>query len=207
MHVTDVTLCVYKQNLNSGLLQQRHFWAGLTLNLLKNDVVVIALHSDFVYRHRLSWGNHPSCCPANEPVCRLLRKLWRGGGGNRPPSPPPPPSWTERRQKSLDWIGLKRKVFNVKDASTYFEEPVIIEGNYTSSAVRTPKGNFRLRTNFKAKSAILDLWSCVQFAALLCAFMDILSIWTKLGERKTIYDSTKHWSTVPGKGCGARTLM
>ena len=29
MHVTDVTLCVYKQNLNAGLLQQHHFWAGL----------------------------------------------------------------------------------------------------------------------------------------------------------------------------------
>ena len=29
MHVTDVTLGVYKQNLNAGLLQQHHFWAGL----------------------------------------------------------------------------------------------------------------------------------------------------------------------------------
>ena len=32
-----------------------------------------------------------------------LGKLWRGGGRN--PSLPPPP-WTERPQKSLDWIGL-----------------------------------------------------------------------------------------------------
>ena len=29
MHVPDVTLGVYKQNLNAGLLQQHHFWAGL----------------------------------------------------------------------------------------------------------------------------------------------------------------------------------
>ena len=29
MHVADVTLGVYKQNLNAGLLQQHHFWAGL----------------------------------------------------------------------------------------------------------------------------------------------------------------------------------
>ena len=28
MHVTDVTLGVYKQNLNAGLLLQHHFWAG-----------------------------------------------------------------------------------------------------------------------------------------------------------------------------------
>ena len=53
MHVTDVTLGVYKQNLNAGLLQQHHLGAGLMainhchllpLNLPKNDVVVIALH-------------------------------------------------------------------------------------------------------------------------------------------------------------------
>ena len=49
MHLTDVTLGVYKQSLNAGLLQQHHFLAGLIpLNLPKNDVVVIALHSDFV---------------------------------------------------------------------------------------------------------------------------------------------------------------
>ena len=29
MRVTDVTLGVYKQNLNAGLSQQHHFWAGL----------------------------------------------------------------------------------------------------------------------------------------------------------------------------------
>ena len=29
MHVTDVILGVYKENLNAGLLQQHHFWAGL----------------------------------------------------------------------------------------------------------------------------------------------------------------------------------
>ena len=28
-HITDVTLGEYKQNLNAGLLQQHHFWAGL----------------------------------------------------------------------------------------------------------------------------------------------------------------------------------
>ena len=29
MRVTDVTLGVYKQNLNAGLLQQHNFWTGL----------------------------------------------------------------------------------------------------------------------------------------------------------------------------------
>ena len=78
MHVTHITLGVHvcKQNLNAGLLQEHHFWARLrvllpvavllpdinpklkcntgysiemfSLNLSQNDVVIMALHSDFV---------------------------------------------------------------------------------------------------------------------------------------------------------------
>ena len=73
-----------------------------------DDVIVTSLHlSTMHYKQKIEHVPMINCKKINQ--VRIKTKKVMEEGGSAPPPPPPPHPWTERTQKSLDWIGLSSK--------------------------------------------------------------------------------------------------